>query len=131
MPPPPSHPPTQRKNAPKNLSKIRFNWSFITQKKRCLKQIFCMNITPMFQPMPGVRTVRTENPNPNILDRSPVRHWKAEPRLEQETSDQNMWLCSYGFLSHRINVWCIYLHLIDYCGQCRRIYQSHGFLWVW
>ena len=33
--------------------------------------------------------------------------------------------------THRINVWYIYLHLVDFYGKCREIYQSHGSYGVW
>ena len=28
--------------------------------------------------------------------------------------------------THRIHVWYIYLHSVDFCGRCREICQSHG-----
>ena len=31
-----------------------------------------------------------------------------------------------NLLSHRIHVRYIYLHLVDFKGKCRQIYQSHG-----
>ena len=31
---------------------------------------------------------------------------------------------SFYFLSHRIHVWCIYLHLVDFYGRCRLIYHT-------
>ena len=33
-------------------------------------------------------------------------------------------------LSHRIHVWYIYLHLVDFYGKCRWIYHT-WILWVW
>ena len=32
--------------------------------------------------------------------------------------------------SHRIHVWYIYLHLVDFCGTCRQIYHI-WILWDW
>ena len=33
-------------------------------------------------------------------------------------------------ISHRIHVWYIYLHLVDFYGKCREIYHT-WILWVW
>ncbi len=30
------------------------------------------------------------------------------------------------WISHTIHVWYIYLHLVDFYGKCRQIYQPHG-----
>ena len=33
-------------------------------------------------------------------------------------------------LSHRVHVWCIYPHLVDFYGKCRYIHHT-WILWVW
>jgi len=37
--------------------------------------------------------------------------------------------CVTGLGSHRIHVWYIYLHLVDFYGKCRQIYHT-WILWV-
>ena len=51
--------------------------------------------------------------------------------LSQQIVDRTM--CSMFsavcFITHRIHVWYIYLHLVDFYGKCRQIYHA-WILWV-
>ena len=55
----------------------------------------------------GARSSRRESPAP--------QNWRHPRKSERPAG--------HDFMTHRIHVWYIYLHLVDFYGKCRPIYH--------
>ena len=77
----------------------------------------------------GLENTRSSNSDSKLIKSSFKMYQKMCVENKTNLPRYSSWMMNNLVIfvpSHRIHVWYIYLHLVDFYGKCRQIYQSHG-----